>query len=164
MTRRQAEWLRAVRGYYARTGLSPTLRQLCEAMGLGPTSTGAAASALRTLAEKGYLAATKIPGGHTRYVPADRGIGPVEEPVAGSAGRERPVALRMRGYAARYRGRLVPGTIGATARSATEAARRREGCASCGSARRRDGRWCGSRCASTAARSGPAAERRERPR
>ncbi len=128
LTRRQAEWLGAIRGHYTRTGLSPTLHQLCEATGLSPTSASAAASALRTLAEKGYLAATKTPGGHTRYVPADRGVGPLPDAVAVPPEAERPVALRMRGYAARCRGRLVPGTIGATVRSATEAARRREGC------------------------------------
>ncbi len=132
LTRRQAEWLGAIRGHYARTGLSPTLRQLCAAMGLGPTSTGAAALALRTLAEKGYLAAARTPGGHARYVPADRGVGPLPDAAAVAAEAERPVALRMRGYAARCRGRLVPGTIGPTARSATEAARRRQGCASWG--------------------------------
>jgi SOS-response transcriptional repressor LexA len=72
LTARQSKWLEALRDHYARYGMPPTLRQLCEAMGLSAQSTTAAAHALRKLANAGYLSEFETRGGHSRYIPVDR--------------------------------------------------------------------------------------------
>ena len=50
------------------------------------------------------------------------------EPVASERSPEPPVALRIRGFAARRRGRLVAETIRPTIRGAIDGAKRQQGC------------------------------------
>src|SRR5262245_647207 len=100
LTARQAEWLEAVRAHYARHGTPPTMRELCEAMGLSTNSTSAAANALRFLAERGLLTALTTRRGHTRYIPSDRpggGATPARSPrVSRAAAQLRRQAAEMR--------------------------------------------------------------------
>jgi LexA DNA binding domain len=71
LTARQAEWLQAVRDFYARTGTAPTLQRIGDLMGVNAVNTGA--MMLRRLARKGYLVAVESPPGTGRfkYIPAD---------------------------------------------------------------------------------------------
>ena len=53
LTQRQAEVLDVIRAHHARYGTSPTLREICAAMGF--TSTNGASDHLRALVRKGYV-------------------------------------------------------------------------------------------------------------
>jgi SOS-response transcriptional repressor LexA len=72
LTGRQAQWLQAVREYYARTGTAPSLQRIADLMGVGSVNT--VAVMFRRLARKGYLIAVEHPpdSGRFRYVPVDR--------------------------------------------------------------------------------------------
>jgi hypothetical protein len=98
LTPRQAEWLEAVRGFYAQHGTAPTSRDLSEAMGLNCNTS--ALYALHILAKKGYLVSIPTAGGHSRFIPPDRpggGAATVRSPrTARAAAQLRRQAADMR--------------------------------------------------------------------
>jgi SOS-response transcriptional repressor LexA len=80
LTRRQREWLAAIRDHYERTGTAASRMELTSAMGC---ITGAAAAfACEVLERKGYLVQVHAPNGSWQYLPAER---------AGDAGRSMTV-------------------------------------------------------------------------
>ncbi len=69
LSRRQAEWLEAIREHYNRTGEPPSRLELASAMGC--ISEGAAAYALGVLERKGQVVRIYNHRGARRYLPAE---------------------------------------------------------------------------------------------
>ena len=70
LTKRQQDYLDAINAHRAQHGVSPTLREIAAAVGIGPNSTVAVRQTLSALARKGYI--ELAPGIH-------RGIYQVEQ-------------------------------------------------------------------------------------
>jgi SOS-response transcriptional repressor LexA len=70
LTRRQQEWLTALRDFHARHGRAPTRVEL--AVAAGCASGGSARLACDVLERKGYLVRVFTASGRRQYVPVER--------------------------------------------------------------------------------------------